>query len=246
MVGGSLSSKSGISFAAAEKDKLLELAEEIRSLDASRNAAISKQDSIESHVFELSRKIRDCEATISRKELELQEIAGREAKLAELLEAKQADLKTIEESRTELRAEMDRVIAEKTEKEGIAAELESQVAELEAKLADSPLPEINKKADFVDEEIRRLDGRMRDTEASLNALQLEKEYAEQKINEAKELIKELDEKKASRRERVDSLKAKITELEAQLEEKRKRELQLSDELIGLQNEREKVQAEHVL
>ncbi|MEL7665433.1 MAG: chromosome segregation protein SMC [Methanosarcina mazei] len=244
MVGGSLSSKSGISFAAAEKDKLLELAEEIRSLDASRNAAISKQDSIESHVFELSRKIRDCEATISRKELELQEIAGREAKLAELLEAKQADLKAIEESRTELRAEMDRVIAEKTEKEGIAAELESQVAELEAKLADSPLPEINKKADFVDEEIRRLDGRMRDTEASLNALQLEKEYAEQKINEAKELIKELDEKKASRRERVDSLKAKITELEAQLEEKRKRELQLSDELIGLQNEREGVQAEH--
>jgi chromosome segregation protein len=78
MVGGSLSSKSGISFAAAEKEKLMELAEEIRTLDASRNAAISKQDSIESHVFELSRKIRDCEATISRKELEIQEIAGRE------------------------------------------------------------------------------------------------------------------------------------------------------------------------
>ena len=76
MVGGSIASKSGISFAAAEKDKLLELAEEIRALDTSRNAAISKQDSIESHVFELSRKIRDCEATISRKEQELQEIAG--------------------------------------------------------------------------------------------------------------------------------------------------------------------------
>ena len=79
-------------------------------------AAIGKQDSIESHLFELSRKIRDCEATISRKEHQLEEIAGREAKLAELLEAKQADLKAIEESRTELRAEMDRVIAEKGRK----------------------------------------------------------------------------------------------------------------------------------
>ncbi|MGB9928730.1 MAG: chromosome segregation protein SMC, partial [Methanosarcina sp.] len=244
MVGGSIASKSGISFAAAEKDKLLELAEEIKALDTSRNAAISKQDSIESHVFELSRKIRDCEATISRKELELQEIAGREVKLAELLEARQADLRAIEEARTELKAEMDKVIAEKAEKEGVIAELEVQISELETKLADSPLPEINKKVEFVDEELRRLDTRIRDTEASLNALQLEKEYAEQKITEAKDLIKELDAKKASWFEKVSSLKTKIKELEAELEEKKSRELELTDELLELQKERENVQAEY--
>jgi len=244
MVGGSISSKSGISFAAAEKDKLLELADEIKSLDTSRNVAINKQDSIESHLFELSRKIRDSEATISRKEHQLEEIAGREAKLAELLEAKQADLRGIEESRTELRAEMDRVIEEKSEKERSVAEFEAQISELEAKLADSPLPEINKKVEFVDEELRRLDSRIRDTEASLNALQLEKEYAEQKIAEAKELIRDLDEKKATRLEKVSSLKAKIKELEETLEQKKSRELELSDELIGLQKERESVQAEH--
>jgi chromosome segregation protein len=192
----------------------------------------------------LSRKIRDCEATISRKERQLDEIAGREAKLAELLEAKQADLKAIEESRTELRAEMDRVIEEKIDKEKTVSELEMQISTLEEKLADSPLPEINKKIEFVDEELRRLDGRIRDTEATLNAFQLEKEYAEQKIAEAKELIRELDEKKASRLEKVNSLKIKIRELEEKLEEKKARELELSDELIWLQQEREKVQAEH--
>ncbi|AKB49664.1 Chromosome partition protein smc [Methanosarcina barkeri str. Wiesmoor] len=244
MVGGSISSKSGTSFAAAEKDKLLELAEKIRSLDESRNAAINKQDSIESHLFELSRKIRDCEATISRKESQLDEIAGREAKLAELLEAKQADLKAIEESRTELGTEMDRVTAEKADKEKVVSELEEQISGLEAKLADSPLPEINKKIEFVDEELRRLDGRIRDTEATLNALKLEKEYAEQKIAEAKELIREIDEKKASRMEKVNSLKIKIKECEEKLEEKKAREIELSNELIGLQQEREKVQAEH--
>lgn len=244
MVGGSIASKSGISFAAAEKDKLLELAEELNSLDASRTAAIGKQDSIESHLFELSRKIRDCEATISRQERELEEIAGREAKLAELLEAKQADLKAIENFRTELRAEMDKVISEKAEKEEAIAEFEVQISEIETKLADSPLPEINKKVEFVDQELRRLEGRIRDTEASLNALQLEKEYAEQKIAEAKELIRDLDEKKATRLQKVDSLKVKIRELEEKLEEKKSRELQLSDELIGLQKEREGLQAEH--
>ena len=244
MVGGSIASKSGISFAAAEKDKLLELAEELNSLDASRTAAIGKQDSIESHLFELNRKIRDCEATISRQERELEEIAGREAKLAELLEAKQADLKAIENFRTELRAEMDKVISEKAEKEEAIAEFEVQISEIETKLADSPLPEINKKVEFVDQELRRFEGRIRDTEASLNALQLEKEYAEQKITEAKELIRDLDEKKATRLQKVDSLKVKIRELEEKLEEKKSRELQLSDELIGLQKEREGLQAEH--
>lgn len=244
MVGGSVSSKSGASFAAAEKDKLLELAEEIRSLDASRSAAISKQDSIESHLFELSRKIRDCEATISRKENQLEEISGREAKLAELLESKQADLKSIEESRTELGTEMEKVSAEKSEKEKTVSELEEQISGLETKLADSPLPEINKKIEFVDEELRRLDGRIRDTEATLNALQLEKEYTEQKITEAKEVIRELDEKKTSRMEKVNYLKIKIKEFEEKLEEKKVREVELSDELLGLQQEREKVQVEH--
>jgi chromosome segregation protein len=192
----------------------------------------------------LSRKIRECEATISRKESQLEEISGRETKLAELLEAKQADLKAIESSRTELRIEMDKVIAEKAEKEKAASEIEPQISELEAKLADSPLPEINKKLEFVDQELRRLEGRVRDTEASLNALQLEKGYAEQKIAEAKEIIRDLDEKKNSRLKKVDSLKVKIRELEEKLEEKKTLELELSDELIGLQKERENIQAEH--
>ena len=244
MVGGSISSKSGIYFAAAEKDKLIELANEISSLDASRTAAIGKQDSIESHLFELSRKIRDSEATISRKEHQLEEIAGREAKLAELLEAKQADLKAIEDSRIALRTEMDKAISEKAEKEEVISGLETQISEIEKKLADSPLPEINKKLEFVDQESRRLEGRIRDTEASLNALQLEKEYAEKNIADAKELIRDIEEKKASRLQKVGSLKIKIKELEEKLEEKKNREIQLSDELVELQKERESVQAEH--
>ncbi|HII00644.1 TPA: chromosome segregation protein SMC [Methanosarcinaceae archaeon] len=244
MVGGFLSSKSGLSFAAAEKDKLLKLRDEIQALDASRTAAIGKQDNIESHLFELNRKVRDCEEEISRKELQLEEIEGREAKLEGLLHSKQADLRAIEKARTELRSEMDGVIAEKTDMDETASMLGGQITELEAKIADSPLPEINRKAEFVDEEIRRLDGRVRDTEAGLNALKLEKIYAEQKITESKELIGELDSRKTALRAKVDSLRAKIEELEAVLEEKKKRELELSDELLELHKEREKVQEEH--
>lgn len=244
MVGGSLSSRSGLSFAASEKDKLLKLAEEIKSLDASRSAAIDKQDRIESSLYELNRRIRDCEEETSRREIQLEEIAGRETKLAGLVEAKETELLEIERARAELRDEMDRVIAEKGKLQEAAGTLEAEISGLEAKLADSPLPEISKKAGFVDEEIRRLEGRGRDTEAGLNALRLEKDYAVQQIEEAKTLIKDLESKKATHRERVEGLKAKIEEFEARLEEKRKRELELSDELMDMQAERDRTQAEY--
>lgn len=244
MVGGSLSPNTGLSFVAAEKDRLIKLAEELKALGTSRNVAIGKQDNIESHLFELSRKIRDCEANISRKEEQIQEIAGREAKLAELLEAKQEELKAIEVSKLQLRSEMDKIILEKAEKGEAISELEIQISGLEEKLADSSLPEINKKAEFVDEEIRRLESRIRDTEASLNALQLEREYAEQKIAETKELLKELETKKTGLKEKVLTLDTRIGELEEQLKAKQKREFELSDELVELQQEREKVQGQY--
>ncbi len=244
MVGGFLSSKSGITFEAAEKDKLIELADEINSLDTSRTAAIIKQDNIENHLFELSRKIRDCEVTILRKEHQLEEIAGRGAKLAELLETKQTDLKAIENSRTELRVEMDNIIAEKSEKEKTTAEIEAHISELEAKLADSPLPEINKKLESVDQELKRLESRIWDIETNLNALKLEKEYVEQKIADAKELIGDLDEKKDLKLKKVDSLKVKIKEFKEKLDEKKTLELELSDKLIGLQTDRDNVNVKH--
>lgn len=244
MVGGSFSSKSGLSFAASEKDKLLKLAEEIRTLDASRTTAIEKQDSIENSLYETNRRVRDCEEEISRKELQIAEIAGRDAKLSDLFEAKQAELRELEEARTALRQEMDRVTVEKGEKQEGLGRLEEEIAGLEVKLADSPLPEFNKKAESVDEEIRRLDGRVRDAEANLNALWLEKNYAEEKITEARALIKEVEEKKAGHREKVAALVAKIEEAEDRLEAKQKREVELSDELLELQEERSRVQAKH--
>jgi len=60
-----------------------------------------------------------------------------------------------------------------------------------------------------------------------------------KLFEAKELIRELDEKKAQEWRKFNSLKIKIKEFEGKLEVKKARELELSDELIGLQQERKR-------
>lgn len=244
MVGGSLASKPGVSFAASEKDKLLKLAAELKELEAARNTLIEKQDSLESSLYETSRQLRDCEEGISRKETQQAEIAGRDSKLSGLLEAKKAELEQLEAARLVLKKEMDKGALDKEKKQDAQARLEAEITELELKLADSPLPEINKKAEFVDEEIRRLEGRIRDLEADLNALRLEKNYVEEKLRAARNLIKEVEEKKGSHRKRIQLLEAKIEKAETCLETKQKREVELSGELKELQEKRAWLQTEH--
>lgn len=245
MVGGSAQS-SGLSFAASEKDKLIKVAEKITEFDSRRSAAIKKLDAVEGHVADVNREINEHDKEISRKEMQLEEIASRGERLAQMLAAKNAELAQIEEDRKQLRTEMESVTAQKAEKDEQGSSLEEKISELESELAGSEVPELNRQAESIDEEMRRLDGRIRDTEAQINALNLDREYATGRIDENRDLIKSLDEKKASHRQRVDELTTKIKELEVVLTQKQARESELVNELKDMQQQRLTMQNEYGL
>ncbi|SFM66842.1 chromosome segregation protein SMC [Methanolobus profundi] len=245
MVGGSQPQSSGLSFAASEKDKLVKIAEKITELDSKRANAIKKLDQVEGHISQINREIHEHDKDISKKQMQLDEIEGRGERLAQLIEAKGQELIEIEESRKELRDEMDRTVTQKQEKEELVISLEKDIEVLEKKLAGSEVPELNRQAEQLDEEIRRLDGRVRDIDSTLNALNLDRDYANTKIEDNRELIKSMDENKANHKQRVADLKAKITELEETLKEKQQRENELADELKELQQERVRLHDEHV-
>jgi chromosome segregation protein len=245
MVGGSQQQKSGLSFAASEKDKLVKIAEKITELDSKRSNAIKKLDQVEGHVAQINREIHEHDKEISKKQMQLEEIAGRGERLDQLIEAKSQELEEIEEARKQLRVEMDATISKKQEQEELVVSLEKDIEVLEEKLAGSEVPELNKQAEQLDEEIRRLDGRVRDIDSTLNALNLDRDYASNKIEENRELIKSMDEKKSTHKQRVSDLKGKITELEDSLKEKQQREMELADELKELQQERAELHDKHL-
>ena len=245
MVGGSKHRSSGLSFAASEKDKLVKLAEKVTEFDSRRSTAIKKLDQIESHISQVNREIHEHDKEISKKEMYIEEIAGRGERLSQLIESKNAELAEIEESRKELREEMDSVVSQKEEKTGLAESLEQEISVLEEKLAGSEVPELNRQAEQLDEELRRLDGRVRDIESDINALKLDRDYANSKIEENRELIKTMDEKKSTHKDRVKQLNEKIEELEAALLEKKQRESELAEELRELQQERTRLHDEHL-
>lgn len=245
MVGGSKQQRSGLSFAASEKDKLVKLAEKITEFDSRRSTAIKKLDQIEGHIAQVNREIHEHDKEISRKEMHLEEISGRGERLAQLIESKNTELADIEESRRQLREEMESVVSGKEEKSTLVASLEKDISVLEEKLAGSPVPELNRQADQLDEEIRRLDNRIRDIESDINALKLDRDYSSSKMEENRELIKAMEEKRSSHKQRVKELKEQIEELDRSLTEKKLREEELAEELKEMQQQRTALHEEHI-
>ncbi|MDG6244202.1 MAG: chromosome segregation protein SMC [Methanolobus sp.] len=245
MVGGSQQQSSGLSFAASEKNKLVKIAEKITELDSKRSNAIKKLDQVEGHISQINREIHEHDKEISKKQMQIEEIAGRGERLGQLIDSKSRELEEIEGSRRELRVEMDETVSKKQEHEELVRSLDKDIGLLEEKLAGSEVPELNRQAEQLDEEIRRLDGRVRDIDSTLNALNLDRDYASSKIEENRELIVSMDEKKASFKQRVSDLKKRISEFEATLKEKQQRESELADELKELQQERTRLHDEHI-
>ena len=244
MVGGS-KQRSNLSFAASEKDKLVKLAEKITEYDSRRATAIKKLDQVEGHISQINREVHECDKDISKKELHLEEISGRGERLAQLIETKNSELLEIEESRKELRQEMETIVSQKEEKGELALTLEEQIAELEEKLEGSEVPELNRQAEQLDNELRRLDGRVRDIESDINGFNLERDHASSRIEESRELIKSMDEKKATHKQRVSELKNRIEELEQTLLDMQQRETELGEQLKEMQLERSNLHDEHI-
>jgi chromosome segregation protein len=237
MSGGS-QRKSGLSFAASEKDKLVRISEELTKLESRRSNAINKLDTTEGHISNTNKEIQQYENEIARKQMQFEEIGNRGETFEKLLNSKDEELKQIEEERQQMRTEMNETVEKKEHLEEREQSLQQNITQIEEKLADSEIPELNKQAEALDQELRRLDGRIRDIDGQINALELDKKYATEKMEQNREQIAQMDEKKHTLKERIEELKNKITSLESELEEKKQREEELTGELRQLQGERE--------
>jgi chromosome segregation protein len=237
MSGGS-QRKSGLSFAASEKDKLVRISEELTKLESRRSNAINKLDTTEGHISSTNKEIQQYENEIARKQMQFEEIGNRGETLENLLNSKDEELKQIEKERQQMQAEMNETVEKKEQLEEREQSLQQNILQIEEKLADSEIPELNKQAEDLDEELRRLDGRIRDIDGQINALELDKKYATEKMEQNREQIAQMDEKKRTLKERIGELKNKTASLESELEEKKQREEELTGELRQLQGERE--------
>ncbi len=244
MTGGTIRSK--LSFASAEEENLKRTAEQISEYEGRRKSAVSKFEKLEQHLDEIKAESRNFDNEITKLEMQMTEIKGRGTRLVDIIEARKNQIKEIEETRAGIKKQMDGIEEQKREKDAAINTFLGDIGKIEELLKGSEVPELSNKASAVEEEIDRLEGRLRDIEAGINAVTLDRKYAQAKIDETKERLSELDTKKEGHRERIKDLHERIKTLESDLGARNIREKELGGELLELQNKRKLVQKDEVL
>ena len=238
MIGGSVSQKSRISFAATERDRLDVLGAEIREIYKKRADLITKSDDLEAKMNTANKRVALISNEISKMEMRIEEIKGRETRLSDILGSKQSGMDALADEQKQLKTEMNDVIEKRLAKEEIQKELEAEIQEIEAELNNPELEELRRKDKRIDDEIQRLKERLGDIKSDTNAIEMSKKHAEEVIEEMKAEINALEERKKSGKENIDALQAEITEYEEKQKQNEARELEISNELKDLRDRRE--------
>jgi len=242
MTGGS-SSGSRYSFSKSGKGQLERVAERIHQLEDERGEVREELRGVEDRLedardrqTDAADQVRDVEASIERKAAERAELEARIERLRE-------ELADIEDEREEVSERMDELEGEIAEQESeIEAEREA-IEELQRELKESDIPELTERAEEIRAEIDEIEGEMDDLDGELNELELEKQYAEEAIEELHDDIEAAQNRKAEAEETIAELESEIEDREATLEEKREQVADLEAELSELKGEREDLKAE---
>ena len=238
MIGGSVSQKSRVSFAATERDRLDSLGAEIREIYKKRGELITKSDDLEAKISVASKRVAVISNEISKMEMRIEEIKGRETRLSDILGTKQSGMDTLAEEQKQLKTEMNDVIEKRLAQEEIQKGLEAEIQEIEAELNNPELEELRRKDKRIDDEIQRLKERLGDIKSDMNAVEMSKTHAEEIIEEMKTEIDALEERKKTGKESIDALQTEIADYEEKQKQNEARELEISNELKDLRDRRE--------
>ncbi len=242
MTGGTIKSK--LSFASGEAENIKKIAEQVAEYEGRRKSTLNKLEKFEEHLEQAKAELAGFDNEVIKLGMQMDEIKSRGTRLAEVIETRRGELKELEAERIAIKKNMDNMEEQKREKDAAINALLEEITKIEELLKGSEVPELNNKASLIEEEIQRLEGRLRDVEAGANVITLERKYAQTKMDETKEMLSLLDKKKNEHRERINDLKEQIKTLESELDIKNAREKELSVELLELQNKRALIQKEH--
>jgi chromosome segregation protein len=242
MTGGS-SSGSRYSFSKSGKGQLERVAERIHQLEDERSEVREELRGVEERLedardrqTDAADQFRDVDSSIERKEAE-------RAELEERIERLREELADIEDEREEVSERMDELEGEIAEQEAEIEAEEEAIEGLKRELRESDIPELTERVEEIRAGIDDIEGEMDDLDGELNELSLEKQYAEEAIEELHEEIEAAQNRKAEAKETVAELEDELEDREAILEEKREQVAELEDELAELKGEREELKEE---
>ncbi|WP_332898265.1 chromosome segregation protein SMC [Haladaptatus sp. CMSO5] len=242
MTGGS-SSGSRYSFSKSGKGQLERVAEKIASLEDERRELNEEIRGVEERLDDARDRKTDATDQVRDIEADVERVQGELDSTDERIEALEARITEIESEREDVNEEMQSLEADLSAHDERIAEIESAIAELESELADSKIPQLTNEMDEIRASIEEYEAQQDKFDARLNELGLEKQYAEESIEDLHGEIESAQNKKADQQERIADLEGKIEDQHAVLEEKESQVEDLEDELADLKAEREELKGD---
>ena len=165
MTGGHYRTK--MKFAAEEGKKLLELSEKIANADAERGTRLDKLDRIEEQISHLSREVEELNKVISKKTFRTDEMAAAKPRLEKSIQEKRERLVQMESESLSFKGQLDLLETEIRRSEETLAVSQQKIDTIEGELKGSEIPELNRRADAAQSEIRRLQERLTGIDAEI-------------------------------------------------------------------------------
>ena len=235
MTGGHYRSK--MKFAAEEGKKLIELSEKIAAVEGERSSRMDKMDGIEEQISHLSRTVEDLNKAISKITFQLDEHEAAGPRLEKSISERRERLLQMESESMCFKDQLGLLDFEIKKTEDLSAEQQLMIEEVEDKLKGSEIPELNKKADGAQSEIRRLQDRLAEIDAEILKDKIREENDLEKLRELQARRESLESQKAEALQKRQAAAAQIFLLAERLKEAQAREAEIEVELHSLKGVR---------
>ncbi len=236
MTGGSRNG-SRYSFSGGGTGKLERVGKQITELHEKRESLREELRGVEERLEDARDRQTDTADELRKLETELESIADERATVEDEIETLEDELAALEDEREDVDERMTEIATAIERQTSEIETIEADIAELERELADSKIPELTAQIETLEGEIADREERMDALDGRLNELSLEKQYAEDAIDEHHETIETAQNQKATFEERISDCEDTIEDKRAVLAEKHEAVDELEDELTDLKAER---------
>ncbi|MHC1567120.1 MAG: chromosome segregation protein SMC [Candidatus Syntropharchaeia archaeon] len=233
MTGGS-KRRSRFRFMVKEGEKLTAISEEMAILESKRKTLLNGMEIIEKHIDSLKKEISSIELQINEKEMKLDRIEediGNKREIKDYMEKKMEKL--VEEKRT-VEKELEIIEKEILEREETISNCKMEMEKIKV----SGLDKIEENAKKLIFEIKDMEKKIALYEGDIKGVILEIEYINSRIDELKERILKIEEKKKKLTIEISEKRREMDNIEKELEEKRKKEEKLLEDVSDLRKKRD--------
>jgi chromosome segregation protein len=237
---GGFRNKSKLKFKASEEEKIRSLAEQITVAESERDQALAKVDSVDGHIYSLKKDRSELESQTTKLSAHRDELKGRTVRLEHSIREKEAAINTLRDERRGLRDQMIQAEDAITKADAQIAALSVDAGKLEEELKGSEVPKLTEDVARIEQELNRLDGRLRDAEAAIAQTKMEQGFIENRVADGRRRLEEIDQIVAGLRDKIAQNEASITAHQERMSALGKREQEIDVELVGMKRQRDEM------